>query len=61
LKVSPDEYGIPETLLDTPAKKAVFYKALRGEILEGKIKTYGEIQDWAASWGHEGESIIPAV
>jgi tRNA nucleotidyltransferase (CCA-adding enzyme) len=53
--------GIPETLLDTPAKKTVFYKALRGEILEGKIKTYGEIQDWAASWGHEGESIIPAV
>ena len=44
-------FGIPETLLDTPAKKAVFYKALRGEILEGKIKTYGEIQDWAASWG----------
>jgi hypothetical protein len=51
LKVSPDEYGIPETLLDTPAKKAVVYKALRGEILEGRIKTYGEIQGWAANWG----------
>ena len=43
--------GIAETLLDTPAKKAVFFKALRGEILEGKIKTFGEIQCWAANLG----------
>ena len=42
---------IPEARLDTPARKAEFYKTLRGEIRTNRLNNLGDIRKWAASWG----------
>ena len=42
--------GVSEQYLDTPGKKAQFYKTLRGEIIAGNLSTFGEMQQWARKW-----------
>jgi tRNA nucleotidyltransferase (CCA-adding enzyme) len=42
--------GVSEQYLDTPGKKAQFYKTLRGEIIAGKLSTFGDMQQWARKW-----------